>query len=105
MKDYMMTLLDRFRIESPQEDTMAAEIESRLAALREKLNPQERKLLLRIVDAENAMRLESQLYGFISGFRLASGIHGELDELPRFSIVSEDQTGAHFTGEEMMDHD
>ena len=43
MKDYMMALLDRFCIESPHEDAMAAEIESELAALREKLNPQERK--------------------------------------------------------------
>ena len=94
MNDYMTALLDRFGIPSPK----AAETEEQVRAaeqdLKEQLGKEQWRLLLRLTDLHNACREEARLSGFISGYRLAAGIHGELDEHPRFSIVAEDEERA-----------
>ena len=83
MNDYMTALLDRFGIPSPQVADMEAKVNAAVDQLREQLGKDQRKLLLRVLDAENTRREEAALYGFLSGYRLAEGIHRELYEQPR----------------------
>ena len=89
MNDYMTALLERFGITTQG----TAEAEERVRAaeetLKEQLTAEQRKLLLRLTDHHNALRDEAALTGFVSGYRLAEGIHRELETLPRFLIMAE----------------
>ena len=75
MHDYMKALYHRF--ENPSERTERLEqatnkIHKQLTA---RLKKPERKLLLHLVDLEAALRDQSCLDSFMSGYRLAHGIH------------------------------
>ena len=94
MNDYMTALLDRFGIPSPQAADMETKANAAVDELRKQLGKDQRRRLLRLLDLENARRVEAVLYGFLSGYRLAEGIHRELDEYPRFSIAAEDEARA-----------
>ena len=94
MNDYMTALLERFEIPSPQAAAMEAKVDAAVDELREHLGKEQRRILLRLLDLENVRRVEAKLYGFLSGYRLAEGIHRELDEQPRFSIAAEDEARA-----------
>ena len=94
MRDYMTVLQDRFRITSEKSDELAGKVESAYDALHAELSREQQKLLLRYLDAENAFREGRELDSFISGFRLADGIRGELSMIPTFSIVKEDEEQA-----------
>ena len=94
MNDYMIALLDRFGIISPRAAELTGRVKTAEENLRGELTKEQRKLLLRLTDSQNALREEAVLYGFISGYRLAEGIRGELDAHPSFSIVAEDEKRA-----------
>ena len=94
MNDYMIALLDRFGIASPREAELTGRVRTAEENLRGEMTKEQRKLLLRLTDSQNVLREEAVLYGFISDYRLAEGIRGELDAHPPFSIVAEDEKRA-----------
>ena len=94
MNEYMTALLERFKIETASSAAMAEQIKTAEDHLREQLGKEQRRLLLRLTDLYSALREEAQLGGFVAGYRLAEGIHKELDGYPRFSIVAEEEERA-----------
>ena len=94
MNDYMTALLERFQIETPELSAYRARTAAAEAKLKETLDTEQRKLLLQLTDCQNAYRQEAVLCGFLSGCRLANGVRDELDALPRFSIIDEDEARA-----------
>ena len=59
------------------------------------LGRQQRKLLLRLVDLEGTLREQACLHSFISGYRLAHGIHQELlIDQPPYNFEAEDELQA-----------
>ena len=94
MNDYMTALLERFKIETASSAAIAEQVETAEDHLREQLGKEQRRLLLRLTDLHHALREEAQLGGFVAGYRLAEGIHKELDRYPRFSIVAEEEERA-----------
>ena len=89
--DYMTALLERFRIETPELSAQRARSNAAEDKLRETLDDEKRRLLLRLADCHNTYRQEAALSGFLSGWRTALGIRDELDALPRFSLIGEDE--------------
>ena len=76
MYDYMKALQKRFDHQShPELDT---QIKSAHEELRRDMDATERKKLLRLLDAQNALLVEAKLMSFTAGFKLAAGIAGEL---------------------------
>ena len=91
MNDYMTALLERFQIETPELSAQQARARAAEDKLKETLDDEQRRLLLRLTDCHNTYRQEAALSGFLSGWRLANGIQNELDMIPRFSIADEDE--------------
>ena len=94
MNDYMTALLERFQIETSELSANQARTAAAEAKLKETLDAEQRKLLLQLTDCQNSYRQEAALCGFLSGWRLANGVRDELDALPRFSIIDEDEARA-----------
>ena len=94
MNDYMTALLERFQIETPELSAYQARAAAAEAKLKDALDTEQRKLLLQLSDCENSYRQETAFCGFLSGWRLANGVRDELDALPRFSIIDEDEARA-----------
>ena len=46
--------------------------------LRDGIDAESRRKLLRLLDAQNALLVEAKLMSFMAGFKLAAGIAGEL---------------------------
>ena len=90
----MTALLERFGSTTNETLETQERVRAAEAALKEQLTQEQRKLLLRLTDSHNALREAAVLAGFISGYRLAVGIHGELDALPRFSLMAEEEDRA-----------
>ena len=101
MNEYMTALLERFKIETANSATITEQVKAAENHLREQLGKEQRRLLLRLTDLHHALREEAQLVGFIAGYRLAEGIHTELDGYPRFSIAAEDKERARKKFEEL----
>ena len=77
MYDYMKALQKRFDRQAHSEtDT---EVEYAQEELRRDMDATERKKLLRLLDAQNALLVEATLMSFTAGFKLAAGIAGELE--------------------------
>ena len=89
VNDYMMALLERFTLRSPEEDELRVRLAEACARLREALAPEGEKLLMRLLDQESELQDELVLYGFLSGYRLADGIHRELGRYPPFSYMAD----------------
>ena len=76
MYDYMRALQKRFdRQEHSELDT---QIEYVREELRRDMDATGRGKLLRLLDAQNTLLVESKLMSFTAGFKLAAGIAGEL---------------------------
>ena len=87
--DYMKALQKRFdRQEYPE---LAAQIEYAQKELRRGMDAAERKKLLRLLDAQNALLVESKLMSFTAGFKLAAGIAGELGAPYSFDADEEEK--------------
>ena len=91
MNDYMTALLERFGVRTLELTERREQVRAAEETLRATLDGDQRRLLLRLTDAHNALREETALCGFLSGWRLADGIRDALDALPRFSILDEDE--------------
>ena len=58
------------------------------------------RLLLRLIDLENAIRDETSLRSFTNGYRLAIGINRALSDRPPFSFAKEEEEHARVLNEE-----
>ena len=76
MYDYMKALQKRF--DRQEHSELDAQIEYAQAELRRDMDAARRRKLLRLVDAQNTLLVESKLMSFTAGFKLAAGIAGEL---------------------------
>ncbi|MPN34640.1 hypothetical protein SDC9_182134 [bioreactor metagenome] len=93
MYDYMKTLQKSF-VAPPECERIRHELERAHEALHEQLDKQQRTLLLRYIDLENALREETSLCSFLNGYRLACGIYRELLQEPPHSFEQEEETTA-----------
>ena len=85
----MMVLQQRFHIKSEETTKAGREVETAYDALHDELSKEQKKLLLRYLDAEEAFRNEEKLDCFFSGFRLARGIEAELNSISPYSFDDE----------------
>lgn len=91
MQDYMKAPHLRFKDPSQRSQELKRETAVLHKQLSSRLGKPERKLLLRLVDLEDTLRGQTNLDSFISGFRLADGIHRELSEQPPYSFDQEEE--------------
>ena len=89
MYDYMKALQKRFDRQGHSEtDT---EVEYAQEELRRDMDATERKKLLRLLDAQNALLVESKLMSFTAGFKLAWGMTKELEADGLYSFEQEEE--------------
>lgn len=74
MHDYMKALYHRFETPSEQMTTLEKAANKIHRQLANRLKKPEKKMLLRLVDLEAALRDQACLNSFISGYRLAQGL-------------------------------
>ena len=77
MYDYIKALKERF-YHAPEETEWNEQIQKLRYELASHMDKQDRKLLLRLLDAESLLQEEISLTSFAAGFRLAWGIVNEL---------------------------
>ena len=94
MQDYMRALQDRFDTEPPADAEMKEEADRIFKDLCCSLGRAERNQLLRLVDIQDARREKTALQSFISGYKLAWGIHRELTDAPLYSYEREQEDRA-----------
>ena len=92
MRDYMTALQRRFHITSERSAELKREARAAYDTLHDTLSREQRKLLLRLIDAETSYRDEEKLDAFFSGFKLADGILQELGKT--YSYEGEDEQQA-----------
>ncbi len=89
MYDYMKALQKRFdRQVHSETDT---EVEYAQEELRRDMDATERKKLLRLLDAQNTLLVESKLMSFTAGFKLAWGMVKELEADGLYSFEREEE--------------
>ena len=88
MYDYMKALQKRF--DCQEHSKLDAQIKSAHEELRWDMDAAGRRKLLRLLDAQNTLLVESKLMSFTAGFKLAAGIAGELGA-PYFFEADEEQ--------------
>lgn len=92
MHDYMKALHYRFETTSERADFLKNKIKKKHRQLASQLKKPEKNLLLQIADLEDALRDEACLHSFMSGYRLAHGIHQELlAGQPPYNFEAEDE--------------
>ena len=89
MYDYMKALQERFDKKPPERLVRA--VQSAREEVREGMDDEKRKKLLRLLDAQNMLLEEATLLSFTAGFKLAWGIAGELGA-PYSYDTDEEQT-------------
>ena len=89
MYDYMKALYLRFHSEAPRGDKLNGLYES----VKQDLDREHQKLLLRLADAEIAYCEDVALESFVSGWCLAAGIAEELKD-HRYSFEQENEENA-----------
>ena len=92
MHDYMKALYHRFETQSERAEKLEREANQAHKQLAKQLGKQQRRQLLRLVDLEAALRDQSCLDSFMSGYRVAHGIHQELlADQPPYNFEDEDE--------------
>ena len=92
MHDYMKALYHRFDSPAERKEKLEQQVNKTRKQLAGQLGKQQRRLLLRLVDLEAALRDEACLDSFMSGYRLAHGIHQELlADQPPYNFEDEDE--------------
>ena len=92
MHDYMKALYHRFETQSEMAEKLERETDQTHKQLAKQLGKHQRRLLLHLVDMEAALRDQSCLDSFMSGYRLAHGIHQELlADQPPYNFEDEDE--------------
>ena len=93
-REYRTALQRRFHITSERSAELQREARAAYDTLHDTLSREQRKLLLRLIDAENSYRDEEKLDAFFSGYRLADGVHRELLTIPPYSYEDENEQQA-----------
>ena len=93
-RNYMMALYQQFETPSKRASVLRKAVRSANKQLSPQLTKQQKKILLRIGDLEDTLRDQCCLDSFFAGFRLASGIHRELEEIPPYNFEDEDERKA-----------
>ena len=93
MYDYMKALQKRFD-RQPHPD-LDAQVEYAQKELRWNMDAAGRKKLLRLLDAQNALLVESKLMSFTAGFKLAWGMARELEADGLYSFEREEEHICH----------
>ena len=91
-REYMTALQRRFHITSERSAELQREARAAYDTLHDTLSRDQRKLLLRLIDAETSYRDEEKIDAFFSGFKLADGIRQELGK--PYSCEGEDEQQA-----------
>ena len=92
MHDYMKALHCRFESQSERAEKLEREADHAYKQLIKQLGKHQRRLLLRLVDLEAALRDQSCLDSFMSGYRVAHGIYQELlADQPPYNFEDEDE--------------
>ena len=89
MYDYMKALQKRFDRQVHGE--LDAQIEYAQAELRQDMDAAGRRKLLRLLDAQNTLLVESKLMSFTAGFKLAWGMAKELEADGLYSFEREEE--------------
>ena len=90
MYDYMKSLQRHFETKPEHIQDLKTEVNQTHKELSARLSKEHRRLLLKLVDLEDALRGESTLHSFTSGFHLACGINRELSE-EQYSFEKEEE--------------
>ena len=91
MYDYMKSLQQQFESKPEYIQDLKTEVNQTHKELSARLEKEDRRLLLKLVDLEDAIRCEATLHSFVSGYRLACGIHYELSTEPMYSFDREEE--------------
>lgn len=95
MRDYMKALCYRFETPSERAEKLEREADKVHKQLAKQLGKHQRKLLMRLVDLEAALRDQSCLGSFMLDYRVAHGIHQELlADQPPYNFEDEDERPA-----------
>ena len=98
MYDYMKALQKRFDRQShPELDT---QIERVHEELRRDMDAAGRGKLLRLLDAQNTLLVESKLMSFTAGFKLAWGMARELEADGLYSFEREEEEHICYSAEQ-----
>ena len=89
MYDYMKALQKRF--DRQEHGELDAQIDYAQVELRRDMDATERKKLLRLLDAQNTLLVESKLMSFTAGFKLAWGMARELEADGLYSFEREEE--------------
>ena len=89
MYDYMKALQKRFDRQEYQE--LVEQIEYAHEELRRDMDAAGRGKLLRLLDAQNTLLVESKLMSFTAGFKLAWGMAKELEADGLYSFEREEE--------------
>ena len=89
MYDYMKALQKRF--DRQEHGDLDAQIKSAHEELRWDMDAAGCGKLLRLLDAQNTLLVESKLMSFTAGFKLAAGIAGELGAPYSFDADEEEK--------------
>jgi len=92
MNDYMKALYHRFEAPTEQIKRWEQRTDKLHRNLSAQLTKPQRKLLLKLVDLEAALRDQACLHSFMAGYRLAHGIQQELlADQPPYNFAAEDE--------------
>ena len=89
MYDYMKALQKHFDRQSHPE--LDAQIKSAREGLRDGIDAESRRKLLRLLDAQNTLLVESTLMSFTAGFKLVWGMAKELEADGLYSFEQEEE--------------
>ena len=89
MYDYMKALQKRFDYQEHTE--LDEQVKSAQEELRRDMDAVERRKLLQLLDAQNALLVESKLMSFTAGFKLAWGMAKELEADGLYSFEQEEE--------------
>ena len=89
MYDYMKALQERFDKKPPERLVRA--VQSAREEVREGMDDEKRKKLLRLLDAQNILLEEATLMSFTAGFKLAWGMAKELEADGLYSFEREEE--------------
>lgn len=89
MYDYMKALQERF--DEKQLEHLVYAVQSAREGLRDGIDAEGRRKLLRLLDAQNTLLVDSTLMSFTAGFKLAWGIATELEADGLYSFEKEDE--------------
>ena len=89
MYDYMKALQKRF--DRQEQSELDKQVEYAQEELRRDMDAAGRKKLLRLIDAQNTLLVESKLMSFTAGFKLAWGMAKELEADGPYSFEQEEE--------------